>query len=339
MRTYDYPTKNEVRGQWMRFLANAHLDRTSRRSGLYLPGPENLELPGYLQLGFSPSNLYGAEHDEKALEIVQRAAQGVNIIPGSVQDTVGDMIAREVTPLTFACLDFEGSYHTFLHDLLSVFRIFPALPSGCLAVTSYAARDDDTVEQGMVNFSKFWSGMTEHDVSMFYQQSGLMLSRYSALQRHLASRAPAMGNVSRELGFLWWIVIAMSFTRYDKNGYGSLDKEAMAQVDPILKRITQRATEERNASAFSYVTERELGKALAKRKCELWPRSLVHIVHGTNSRQPMRTWFLDICRIPHARDRYSAQEVLRQTWQLAARAPLMFVDRAGTKLTIEESGR
>lgn len=340
-RTYDYPAKNGVRDLWMAFLP-PHIPNIAGCTGLYLPAPENLEGPGYAAKGFNPAMLIGAEHHPDRAAEVRVAAPGIQLVTGPIRAAVDHAIKSGLPRLTFANLDFEGSYNTYLEDLLSVFRAFPADPAGYLAVTSYAARDDEAIIQGVVNISKFYAGLG-YDMSRFFRETGMMMERYKAMNRVLEteSRVPDHMHLSRELGFLWWLAVGMIVTAYRDDGYGTRDEAFLSTIEGHLREISSRVLDLGRGTEFCLVPMPELAPLLQKKRCELWPKHLTHIAYHSHGRmkQAMRTWFVEVERIRDAAEMPTAQEVLEQVWQLARRTPLTYIDESGSRITIERGGR
>jgi len=328
-RTHDYPSKNAARRAWMRFLPEFFPPETS---GLYLSGTENLELDGYLAKGLNPARLISPEHISKLQSFVEAGARGVKIVRGHIQDAVRVVETERLSPLSFVHLDFDGMYGTFIQQILSVFRVFPS-ESGWLAVTSYSARDEETMRQGHINTSKFYSGLP--DPTTFWEVYGSMLRRHVSLKRLLDSRVADHAHLTRELGFLWWIALILGLVGPLKHGERGIDEKHLARIDGVLQRITRRALEisgeEKELRVFR---EPELSSLLHAHQSVLWPESFSHLAYYTASRQPMRMWMFKVTAVPQGLPRPTHQEVLSQVWRLASRASLVYIDEAGEEVRI-----
>lgn len=327
-RSHNYPPKNRGRDEWMSFLPSSFMI-PSETSGLYLPGVENLELPGYLKKGCRPELLIGAEHDEERFPLVQANARGIRLTR-TIREAVEFIEGERLPLLTFANLDFDGSYDTFIPSLLSLFRVFPNHRGGFFAVTSYAARDAQALRQGACNVSKFYSGLV--DRLTFHTEFGRMLERHEALRLGLGARMEPHTHLARELGFLWWMTLAMGVTVRDERGGGQYDRKFMNSVTKVLRRITKLVEGvTQNAADLHFVREPELYELLQGRRSHLWPTDFRHLAYYTACRQPMRTWMLRIIPVTDVADTAppTVQEVLAQMWELAARAPLRYIDESG----------
>lgn len=333
-RTHDYGAKNVVRAEWMRFLP-APFSNPETVHGLYLAGHENLELEHYLRMGIAPDNLVIPEHDTRLLPLVRRRSGGVRVVHGRVIDAVQAIVSERRPRLLFANLDFDGSFGTYRDDLLSVFTVFPTEEEGYLGVTSYCARDDETIGQGIVDLSKFYSGLGDRE--MYLRDIGSMIARHRHL-RHYQSEmtSPDHAHIARTMSFLWWVAVGMGLVDSGQNGYGTFDRAYLdGPVNAVLARIDARARElSDRPSDFHLVYEAELASVLATRNSALWPTDFRHIAYQTQGSQPMRTWFLRIEPVLDAAARPTLQDVLRQLWKLAVRAPLEFIDEGGTLISI-----
>lgn len=323
-RTFGYPANDYQREEFARFIPSGP------GAGLYLPGPENLELPLFLGRGYRSVDLMGAEHNDDAYPEVLRNAQGVRVIRGSVRQAVETIEREQLPPLRFASLDFDGSHDTDTTDLLAVARVFPADPDGYLRVTSYAARDQDAVRQGVIAGSKFYSALG--DLDRFQRGFDRMLRRYTHLRKHLPHAvAPDQAHLCRELGFLWSMVLFMGFTRFD-GPYGTLDAASLEAVNAVLVGISDRVMAQKRGTQFVRVRDAKLRNILSGRHCQMWPTDFRHYAYQSRMGQPMRRWFFRICPM-RGTDLPTVLEVIEQVWELAVRAPLIFVDPHGDPIT------
>lgn len=329
-RSYDYPAKNAVRESWMNFLPST-FPNPKETFGLYLPGEENLEFPGYAGKGMLPGALIAAEREDERFETVKRNGCGVRLVHGNVGDAVRMAEKSRLPRLAFANLDFEGSYHTFLEEMLSVFRIFPReADGGYLAVTSFAGRDDETLAQGVANISKFSSGL---DPSSFWSGFDKLMAKHRAFKQMIDPRTPDHTHVSRTLGLLWWISVAMSITEYPPDGYGRLHKGFLKRIDKPLDAITDRAKKLKRGTDIYVVSEPSLADALRDRSAMLWPTEFRQIIYYNKHAHPMQTRFFRIW-VDRTGER-TASEVLEQVWKLAVAAPIQYYDKTGSLIEIK----
>jgi len=324
-RTYDYPSKNTVRGEWYNFLSAMEIDALSVH-GLYLPGWENNEIDGYCRLGYKPEQLIGCEHDPSMFPNVVRNAAGIRLHSGNISDAVSRIKAERLPMLAFANLDFDGIYDTYVEEILSLFNVFPTSKGGALAITSYSARDDDCLSQGSVNVSKFYAALGEE--VHFLSDMGLMVDRWRDGKRLLASRVPDHCYLSRELGLLWWLVIVMMVVSYGKGGYGTIDRPFLKRIGACLDRLTKNVARTAKGKGIAFVSDDELCRLLSRRRVALWPTEFRHFIHYSQRSQPMRTWFFRLTPALHPAP--TAQELVVQMWQLALRASLVYVDDRGS---------
>lgn len=327
-RTYNYTAKNVVRELWMQFLPNF---RNKTAHGLYLPSVENLELDGYIAKGVSSAQLLGCEHDESLQQKVLEAAGGAVVVAGDVKAGVSHAEQLNWPRLKFVNLDFDGTYNSHISEMLSVFRVFPAEDEGYLAVTSYAARDMGCLTQGFVNLSKFYSSL---DRPSFMTDVGAMLSRWHRSRHDIKSRVSDHHYLSREIGLLWWLGVGMTVVGYQGRQYGRIAQSRLDSLETALSELTKIAEARAQGTDFSLVRHDGLSKIVKRLHVELWPTDLRHILYYSHRKQPMRTWFLRICPIPLT-EKVTAQELLVQLWELATRAPLLFIGEDGARTTYE----
>ncbi len=336
-RTHNYAAKNGVRNEWIRFLGDAGvLGDPHDASGFYLPGIENIELELYRRLGIDPRRLVGAEHLVHLAPLV-RERDVMTLVQGSISKAVEAVIAQQLHPLTFAHVDLDGSYHTFLEDFLSLFRVFPTRTGGCLCVTSYSARDDETVMQGVVNTSKFYS--VAGNMGQFWKDYGRMLERHTALRRMLVdSRSEDHAHLSRELGFLWWIALVMG-TVEESVQDGRLSVVHRSYIDTLegpLRSLTEHVQSiSTNARDFRLVHEPALRDLVSKTRCPLWPDRFEHYAYHTTGHQPMRTWMIRLIHVPEGMEPPTHLEIIEQLWNMAVRTPLVFYNESGVRVSFD----
>lgn len=335
-RSYAYPAKETVRGEWMRFLP-ADLS-TPQDHGLYLPGPENLELPGYLAKGMEPSRLVGAEHDPSRYAVIAKARSGIRLVNGSLLDAIYWCEGEGIPRLRVVNLDFDGNQHTFTEELLALSRVFPNRRGSYLGVTSYAARDHTALVQGVVNACKFYSGLPNGEA--FVSGYGRMISRFSMLgQIFLRGESSEHAHVQRELGLLWWIVLMLAVIEPEEQaGPNVFDQTFVNELDAVLKGLTQEVEQDVATKALDrvvFIAKRALRDVLAERRVCWWVNDLRRLAYWSENHQPMRTWYFRI--VPTAvRQQETAQTLLEQVWELSSRTPLIYVDEHGECNTIKD---
>lgn len=332
-RSYDYPAKNAVRSAWMHLLPDdlSHDDDW----GLYLPAPENLELPGYLKKGIVSNRLLCPENDPNIFDAVRANAQGVHLISGSVADAVEEHVRLARPMLRFANLDFDGNQHTFIEELLALARILPGMKTSYLAVTSYAARDDSALLQGTINACKFFSSLP--DVATFMQGYGQMMRRYRHLLRLIPRAASTpLAHMQRELGLLWWIVLMFGCVdtsdRYHHVDRLYIDQVIVEPLRVLTQNVEQQLAGLRSRTDMVFVFEPVLRTLLQNRKVEVWIDHIERYAYWSINRQPMRTWFFRIRPIERADT--TMQDLLTQVWDLAVSNPLMYIDKSGSEVRI-----
>lgn len=336
MRSHDNPPKNWVRGAWMDFLP-ASFDMTHSVVGVYLPGPENLELSPYLAKGIMPRQLVGCERNLEVLPLVLRNAHGVRIVAGTVSDAVEILMREGGQPIRFANLDFDGGYETHVADIFATLRLLiPGVDTPVdLAVTSYAARIHSLLN-GSLHASKFHSTLSNHE--LMYTQLGLMERRYEMAARTLSSSfAESFGHLRRELGFLWWLVMGFGLMDIAPTGYGEFDAGFLRQrVSPCIRVIEAKLKRADHINGrIQLVREPSLQGVMEERVVRFWPTAFRHILYYSTHNQPMQTWFLKIWRLEE--DRFTLRDLCRQVWDLAARTPLTLVSSQGMWATIGNS--
>lgn len=327
MRNYDYPAKNVIREAWMRFLPTYFQDANAH--GLYLPGIQNLELPAYLRKRTAPARLIGIENDPDRIENVRKNAQSIQLIHGNVRDAVRRIQETGLPRLRFANLDFEGLYHRLIGEILSLFRVFPSEKGGFLCVTSFSSRDEETLIQGMIHTSKFYSGRRQR--GEFLVDYGHLVKRYAELDRTLTRphRTSDSGHLTRELGFLWWMALVMGVMQYSESGYGILDEAYLKKIDVVLERIRDRVDLLSEGTLdFHLVHEPELASIMSQQLCCLWPSQFQHYIYYNGHQLPMHVWMLKIDFVKTEK-KLTHQDVLERVWQLGVHTPLVSVDKNG----------
>lgn len=333
MRSHDNPPKNWVRGAWMDFLP-ASFDTARSVVGLYLPGPENLELAHYLNKGVAPRQLVGCERNLRVLPDVLRNARGVRIVAGTLSDAVEILMREEVRPIHFANLDFDGGYETHVADIFATLRLLvPGVGTPVdLALTSYAARAH-SLRSGSLHASKFHSTLSDHE--LVHTQLGAMERRYKVAARTLSSSyAESFGHLRRELGFMWWLVMGLGLMDVAPSGYGEFNARFLRQhLSPCIQRIEVELTRSPSVNGqIQLVREPSLKSAMEERVVRLWPSAFRHILYYSPRNQPMQTWFLKVWYVEE--DRFTLRDLCRQVWDLVARTPLTLVSSDGTVVTI-----
>lgn len=334
-RSYNYPAKNAVRRCWMQFLP---VDLShSNDFGLYLPSHENLEQSGYLEKGLIGSRLIGAEHSQKKFLSVQRQAPGVWMVNGSIKEAVEFCKKSQFPRLRFANLDLDGNLHTFIEEILALARIFPSTRGSYLSITSYAARDQGALVQGIVNSCKFYSGLPS--ISSFVTQYGRMLGRYDHLLQLIPRHeATSHSHFQRELELLWWIVLMLSVIEPVVSEESSVfDHSYITHLDSLLVDLTNKVTADidllPDLDRLVFIANRELRSVLQNRRVHWWVQDLQRLAYWSSNRQPMRTWNFQIVAVDSDQVE-TAQSLLEQVWQLACHTPLLYVDPAGDRVTI-----
>lgn len=334
-RTYDYPAKNAVRERWMRFLP-ASFTSHMQVHGLYLPGAENLELSGYLAKGLNPANLIGLEREDQTFRKLRRRAGGIVAQKATTEEAIKKICLTGGPLLTFASLDFESSYHHFAaNTILPLFQILPAQEAGYLSVTSYAARDSELSELALTNLTRFQSALGNPDG--FYTNLGRILDRFTDQKKQVDSEATDHAHMCRELGFLWWVALGLGFTDRDGNGQtpGKLNDSGLNAIWPLVVKIAESVAHLDNNDLMLAKTNPALSEALANYQAQLWPTDFQRLLYYSQNGQPMQTWFIRVCRLAEEEQRPTVRGLVRQIWELAARAPLQYINNAGKLITFE----
>lgn len=337
-RTFNYPAKNAERDSWMQgFLPRTLLNESTV---LFLPAPEWLERTGYLEKGIRPHHLIGAEHDQTVLVEVEANRGEARLIAGSIRHAVETTMAERLPPFCVASLDFDGSYNTYVRnfDLLSVFRAFPARPEGYLRITSYSARGRSSLERGVENISKFYSGLG-FSMTRFMQELAGMVDVHRRLKRMQDSRVPDHAHMARELGLMWWLTLGMGLMDYDRFGYGKMDQKYMAELGPILDHVAEQARNIQEGTELSIMSIPELAGVLGRRKSSLWPTEMWRTAYMSINNQPMRTWYFRISHVENMSQAPTLRDVLEQLWNLTKTENLVFIDEHGSSITIGEDPR
>lgn len=331
-RSYDYLAKNTVRNAWMRLLPE---DLSAPNDfGFYLPAQQNLELDGYLAKGMVPSRLLCAENNSSVYADVQANARGVRLINGSIQQAIDHHRKSRAPLLRFANMDLDGSQHTVTEELLALASVLPARQTSYLAVTSYAARDGTTLQQGTMNTSKFFSGLP--DVAGFMEGYGSVMRRYEHLLKLIPHHeSTPLAHFQRELALLWWIVLM--FGCVDKTrGYHHVDRRFINVIGKPLRLLSDQVQKQmqilKSPTSMVFVLEPQLRNLLRSRQVHVWIDHIERYAYWSTNRQPMRTWHFRLR--PVSPGEVTLQDLLAQVWDLATSNPLIYVDKAGKDVRI-----
>lgn len=192
---------------------------------------------------------------------------------------------------------------------------------------SFSSRDEETLLQGMMHTSKFYSSRSRR--GEFLVDYGHLVKRYAELDRTLTrpNRTSNSGHLTREFGFLWWMSLVMGVMQYSECGYGILDEVYLIKIDVVLEKIRIRVDllSERNLD-FHLVHEPELASIMAEQSCCLWPSVFQHHIYYNGYQLPMRVWMLKIDFVKEGKQP-THQEVLERVWQLGVHTPLVSVDK------------
>ncbi len=336
-RTYDYPAHNAIRAAWMHYLPP--IFEASSDHILYLAGPENLELPGYLAKGLRPSQLTTAEHDKEIYPLVLANSGGVHVTSGGIQTAVEEMISRGIVRLRGAWLDFDGNAHSYTEELLALARLMPSQGGSSLGVTSYSARDRHALVQGTINAAKFYSGLPSS--GQFIREYGNMMRQFEHVLRLIPQRdSSPLAHFQREMGFLWWLTLMFGVVNPTKGSDPNVIDNAFlerseATLCAITDEVKQRLGTQPRETDLVFVLIPRLRHMLASRRVKAWITHLERYAFWSANRQPMRVWFAKIQPLPRGQPAPTMQDLLEQVWTLAIRSPLIYIDQAGKHVTIE----
>ena len=335
-RSYAYPAHDALRLAWMAYQPRGPVHEDDRI--LYLAGEENLELPGYRQLGYRPDQLLTCEHDPRRFPHVLANGQGVNVAQGNIADAIAALQQWEWPRLRGAWLDFDGNSHTYTDELLKLAAVLPSPRGSTLGVTSFAARDNEALVQGTVNTCKFLSGL--ENLSQFMREYGTQLRQYEHLLRFIRhGESTPTSHFQREMGLLWWLVLMFGSVdlpkgeRYYRTDGAFLDRSANI-LDGLTRKV-EGALSAGSQSRMVWEFDPTLRDLLAERKVSVWITHLERYAFWSQNRQPMRTWFVKVQPLIEGTFAPTMQELLVQVWKLACRSPLIYIDEQGGRVQID----
>ena len=141
-------------------------------------------------------------------------------------------------------------------------------------------------------------------------------------------------HLSRELGFLWWMVLVSGLMEYEPSGRVHVNDTYLATLHPILSRMNAHAEHlSEEALDFHLIGEKELALRMRERRCTLVPCAFQHYVYYNTSQKPMQVWMLKF-ELHHGNKRPTHQEVLERVWRFVTNAPLVYVDKTGSAISI-----
>lgn len=118
MDSYKFGQKNNWRRRMWNHL-RCKLSDPKTSVGLYLPGPEALDVPVAVSKGFDARNLIGVERDLKIAKQLRRRLDGP-IIHGSLADVVRDWTAEPKLAFIFADMCSHSSAREVRRFLVSI---------------------------------------------------------------------------------------------------------------------------------------------------------------------------------------------------------------------------
>jgi len=335
-KTYDYTAKNLVRGHWFGFLPNEISDDSKI---LYLPGLQNLELPGYQARRIDSSNLFGVERDKKIARAIIRSGRDAlenqfQLFEGNVAEFVDYF--RETHPdkkLFAANLDFEGIVLTVAPEIMRVFEIFPNQKDGYLGITTFASREVEMFTEGMLALSVTKSVL---GAAQFMEQLGRVYRQGAAYCSAMESNATPQNFAARE--FFMLVLLARAIVA----GQSIRDTEAkkfVSEFDIELEKMRKEIGAFDNASELAhsrmiFVENAKIKTIFENILIDVWPLRLERYLYLSRSNCRMQVCFVKFCKVEDQEDFPTLADVLEQFVELFVRMPIIQIDSMGTEIAI-----
>jgi len=201
--------KEFVRLKIERLLIRAELDEES--VVVTLMGSRPRELGIYDRLGIDRRNIWVPERDASKLLALDRKKLRLSTFSGTLADFAQFARGRPgLQQFDFLNADFSGSFWNFQQELSELLVPLWRGRGKCLAVTSLARRDDGLLRAGRRAKSQLSTVAGLNVVRHFEARTRRQYELFRPRGSDTAS------YVYRELGFLWWLVLAMERAEFSE---------------------------------------------------------------------------------------------------------------------------
>jgi hypothetical protein len=178
---YDNPTKQLWRQKWKEFIAKHTVpSERARMKVLCLPGKKCLEIPLYLELGFTPKNITGVEGgDEAAKSEFHSNAYRYGIV--SKLGRLENFLPHDKSVYDIVSLDFTGPLSKTCLDIIKVVPLAPAADSQfntkSLFMINLLAKREQAAGQSCIDF---YASFTCPELMEMYNEPG-SIDKFNAI--------------------------------------------------------------------------------------------------------------------------------------------------------------
>lgn len=186
---YDNPTKQLWRAKWKEFIAKHTLPgERGKMKVLCLPGKKCLEIPLYLELGFSPKNITGVEGgDENAKsEFYDNAYRyGINAKLGRLEN----MLPHDNNIYDIVSLDFTGPMSKTCLDIVKMVPLAPAADSQfntkSLFMINLLAKRENTIKPCI----DFYASFTRPELMQMFEGDRMSYDKFKDIYGYISGLA------------------------------------------------------------------------------------------------------------------------------------------------------
>lgn len=187
---YDNPTKQLWREKWKQFLAK-HTTLYERQSMrvLCLPGKKCLEIPLYLDLGFTPKNIVGVEGGDDAV----KSEFHTNAYRYGITSKLGrleDFLEHDPTVYDVVSLDFTGPISKNYLDIVRNVPLAPAsnyqLNKKSYFMINVMAKRESTETQSIIDF---YASFTRPELKEMFNSPKRSIDKFTQVHDYVSDLA------------------------------------------------------------------------------------------------------------------------------------------------------
>lgn len=195
---YDNPTKQLWREKWKEFLASRiPASMRSNMKVLCLPGKKCLEIPLYLELGFTPKNIVGVEGGDEAA----RSEFHTNAYRYGITSRLGrleDILPNEANVYDVVSLDFTGPLS---RNVLDIVKMLPLAPAGTgqsnlksYFMVNLLAKREQLKDQVCLDF---YASFTSPELMEMFNTPGMSIEKFQTIFGHVSNLADKASSGER----------------------------------------------------------------------------------------------------------------------------------------------
>lgn len=327
---YNSSAKRQVREMYFAGLERIlPLLGSAPLNGVYFPGVNNWEGPRYAQLGLAP---FAVERDAQRYARIIDPADSANpmssqqLFHGSLLEFMECRAKAGGPRLAFANCDFEGRVHAIADELMAVFTLFPGSQAGYMAITTFAARDDRTIVEGVLHLN-YLNAVLE---GAAFDNLGPVMDQWASYVHAHGRQSRYFNQVARDFGLLWRLVLGIGLVEMPARGPGGLIDRRHHAVAQACRQMYTRASQVRSfgEKPFLYrISDPGLLTEFSRYTTEVVPLTMQRIVYrSVAGKNRMCTWLVSF----HRSSPVLWREAVERLWHLYCMSTLFYVDANGT---------